>query len=87
MRLSGCRQADAVLGRTHAADEAAKLADLVLTEILQLAKFVGGGGDVASQKLFDNLQAHLKADETLQRTVMEIGGDALPLGFARALRL
>ena len=80
-------QADALVGGAHAADEAAQLAYLGFAQILQLAKFFGGGLDVARQKLFHDLQAHLKADEALQRAVVEIGGDALALGFARALRL
>ncbi len=37
------------------------------------------------QQLANDLQTHLKADEALQRTIVKIGRDALPLRFARLL--
>src|SRR5438552_10078070 len=44
-------------------------------------QFVGGSRLIARQQLADNLEPHLKTDETLQRTIVEIGRNALPLRF------
>ena len=64
-----------------------KIGHLRLAQLLQLVEFPGAGFDIALQQLADHLQAHLKADEALQRAVVKIGGDALALGFPRELRL
>src|SRR5580693_395650 len=56
-------------------------------QLLQLAQLIGARLHVARQQLLDDLQAHLKTNEALQRTVMEIRGNALALGLPRALRL
>ena len=39
--------------------------------------------EMTQQELADQLQAHVKRDEALQRTVVEIGRDALPLSLPR----
>ena len=71
--------------RPHAPDECTQFLHLLLRQILQVSsRVVHARAEIAFQELAQDLQAHLQADEALQRTVMEIGSDPLALGLPRA---
>ena len=48
-------------------------------EVLQLHQLPHRRVAIALQQFADDLQAHLEADEALQRTIVKIGRDPLPL--------
>ena len=71
----------------HAVQKGAQLADLRPRQFLHLLQFSRARLEVALQQLAHDLQPHLQADEALQRPIVEIGGDPLPLVLARELSL
>ena len=78
----------AVIEGPHGAGEAPEVRDLRPAQLLKLAQFVRSGLGIATrEQLPEDFEAHLEADEVLQGAVVEIAGDALPLGLARILRL
>ena len=72
--------------RPHAVEEGAQVADLRLRQRLELLEIAHAGVEIALHELAQNLQAHLQADEALQRPIVEIAGDADALLFAGLLR-
>ena len=68
--------------RPHAVQESAQVAHLGLRQRLQLFQIVHAGVEIALHHLAQDLQAHLQADEALQRAIVEIAGDAHALGLA-----
>ena len=73
--------------RTHVAHVRAHVPHLRFRQLLKLLQLLESGFAIALQNLAEDLEAHLDADEALQRAIVKIGGDPLSLRFPRCLHL